>query len=113
MIDSFGFGRIVVDGVEYTKDLIIFPDHVKSNWWRVEGHKLHVEDLKSVLDYEPEVLVVGKGAYGLMKITEEAEKALSEKGIQVVAMKTKEAIGEYNELIEKGKKAVVALHITC
>ena len=88
MIGSYRFGRVVVGGVKYTRDLIIFPGHVKSDWWRVEGHRLRVEDLKDVVVFDPEVLVVGTGAFGLMKVTDEAEKALAERGIQLVARKT-------------------------
>jgi hypothetical protein len=113
MIEGYRFGRIVVEDVEYKRDLLIFPDRVESDWWRIEGHKLHVEDIRKILDFEPEVLVVGKGAYGRMKITDEAETALSDKGIQVIAKKTDEACKEYNDLIKKGKKAVAALHLTC
>jgi len=27
MIESYSFGRMKIDGVTYTSDLIIFPDH--------------------------------------------------------------------------------------
>ena len=113
MIGSYRFGRVVVGGVKYTRDLIIFPDHVNSDWGRVEGHRLRVEDLKDVVAFDPEVLVVGTGAFGLMKVTDEAEKALAERGIQLVARKTAEACEVYNELMREGKKAVAALHLTC
>ena len=112
-IGSYEFGRVVVDGVEYTRDLIVFPGHVKSGWWRVEGHRLRVEDLEDVIPFEPEVLVVGTGAYGLMKVTEEAEEALAERGIHLVARKTADACDVYNELVREGKRAVAALHLTC
>lgn len=113
MINSYRFGNITVKDAKYNADLIIFPDHVEDKWWRLKGHELHVSDLKSVFDYEPEVLVVGKGAYGLMKITEEAVKLLDEKDIRVVARKTKEACEEFNFLLKEGKKVVAALHLTC
>lgn len=113
MIDSYKFGKVVVNGEEYEKDLIIFPDHVKSDWWRIEGHKLRDEDLKDVFLFSPDVLVVGKGAYGLMKISEEVEKALAERGIRLRARRTAEACDIYNALVKKGKRAVAALHLTC
>lgn len=113
MIGSYRFGRVVVDGAEYTGDLIVFPDRVESGWWRVEGHRLRVEDLKDVLVFEPEVLVVGTGAFGLMKVTDEVEKALAERGIQLVARKTADACNVYNELVREGKRVVAALHLTC
>ena len=33
-IDHYEFGRIMIDGRQETKDLIILPDRVLRNWWR-------------------------------------------------------------------------------
>jgi hypothetical protein len=61
-IDHYEFGRIVVDGCQETRDLIILPDRVVRNWWRQQGHALVVDDLREVLDEFPSHLVVGTGA---------------------------------------------------
>jgi len=58
-IDHYEFGRIVVDGREETKDLIVLPDRVVRNWWRRDGHALVLDDLVEVLDELPSHLVVG------------------------------------------------------
>lgn len=113
MIDSYRFGRVVVDGVEYNRDLIIFPEGIKSNWWRVEGHRLLVEDIRDVLSLEPDVLVVGRGAHGLMEISEEVKTVLADEGITLKEGRTPVACEMYNEAVKKGKRAVAALHITC
>jgi hypothetical protein len=47
-IDHYEFGRIVVDGREDTRDLIILPDRVVRNRWRQEGHALVVDDFDEV-----------------------------------------------------------------
>ena len=39
-VESYSFARIVVDGTQYTRDLILFPDRVEDNWWRREGHEV-------------------------------------------------------------------------
>jgi hypothetical protein len=36
-LEDYSFGRIVVDGEEQTRDLIVTPDRVVTNWWRREG----------------------------------------------------------------------------
>ena len=59
MIDSYGFGEIVVDGQRYTSDVIIYPDRVDSSWWRKEGHRLSIEDLEDIVKAKPETLIVG------------------------------------------------------
>jgi len=38
-IDSYQFGRIVIDGVGYGSDLIILGDGVQENWRRVRGQR--------------------------------------------------------------------------
>ena len=46
-IDSFTFGKITIDGVAYTSDVIVYPDRVDPSWWREKGHGLNIMDLKS------------------------------------------------------------------
>jgi hypothetical protein len=62
-IDEYDFGRIVVDGVEQTQDVILLPGRVVPNWWRQDGHSLVLDDLAAVLDEIPERLIVGTGAH--------------------------------------------------
>ncbi|MEA2089285.1 MAG: Mth938-like domain-containing protein [Thermoproteota archaeon] len=113
MIESYSFGRIVVDGKRYTTDVIIYPDHVKDGWWRKEGHRLHIEDLKDVIEAKPDVLVVGTGYFGLMKVPTEVKQRLKEKEIEVVVQPTKKACETFNQLIQSGEKVVAAFHLTC
>ena len=47
-IDQYEFGRIVVDGRQETKDLIVLPGRVVRNWWRRDGHALVLDDLAEV-----------------------------------------------------------------
>jgi hypothetical protein len=59
MIESYRFGEITVDGKKYRRDVIIFPDHVRDDWWREEGHRLKLVDIEDVIAFQPEILVVG------------------------------------------------------
>ena len=113
MIDFYEFGHVVVDGIEYKRDIIILPDRVDSDWWRLEGHEFAERDLKKVLPSKPEVLVVGMGMEGRMKVLENAKRRLKEEGIELVAQKTDEAVKSYNELLKAGRHVVAALHLSC
>lgn len=62
MIESYDFGRIVIDGVTYTADVIVLGNRVKGRWWRKEGHVLHVSDINETVEaFAPEVIIVGTG----------------------------------------------------
>ncbi len=113
MIESYGFGRIVVNGKVYTTDLIIFPDRVEDGWWRKEGHRLYIEDIEKAVEKSPEVFVVGTGYWGLMKVPAETKRHVEEKGIELIIQPTKQACETYNKLIQSGIKAVAAFHLTC
>ena len=112
MIDSYSFGRIVVNGQIYKSDLILYPDKIDNKWWRKNGHLLQKEDLNDILVFNPEVLVVGTGAYGLMKVPEETKKFVESKGITLIVEETGEAYKTYNKLKDQ-KKIVAAFHLTC
>jgi len=110
-IDDYDFGRIVVDGVEQTRDVILLPGHVVTNWWREDGHRLVLEDLAAVLDELPERLVVGTGAYGRLTPDPKTLEQLRERGIEVEALPTREAVRRYDAL--DPDRTAAALHLTC
>jgi hypothetical protein len=111
-IEGYQFGQMVVGGKRHTRDLILLPDRVVTNWWREEGHRLSVQDLREVLDAAPEVLVVGTGAYGRMKVPERTRRALQAAGIELQAARTEEAWRLYNDLRGQQRTAG-AFHLTC
>jgi len=115
LIDSYDFGTIVINGKKYTTDVIVFPDRVRDRWWRKEGHCLHLEDLQEVLDptIPPEVLVIGTGYSGVMRVPNELVKELSSRRIQVIAQPTKQACQTFEGLLKSGRGVVAVLHITC
>ena len=112
MIESYDFGSIVVDGTKFERDLIIFPDRIDRGWWRKEGHELCVGDVRGIVAAKPEVLVVGTGYSGMMRILPETKKFLASAGIELITAKTEEACKMYNDL-SKSKRVVAALHLTC
>jgi hypothetical protein len=112
MIEFYDFGKIVIDGKEYSSDVIIYPDRVEASWWRKVGHELCLDDIKDVFTEKPDVLVVGTGYSGLMRVLPEVEEALREKGIELKVERTKRACDVYNEL-SRSRKVIAALHLTC
>jgi hypothetical protein len=113
-IKDYSFGHIQVGNQTYTNDLIILPDRLVTNWWRDEGHVLKAGDLDAVLEMDdaPEILIVGQGAYGRMRVARAAHDALAAAGIELIAKSTEQACEEYNAL-RGHRRIAAALHLTC
>jgi len=114
MIDSYRFGKIVIDGNAYTKDVIILGKEVFHPWWRKEGHRVFPEDLDWAIEHGAKAFVFGTGFYGMVKIPDETIKFLKEKGFHFRSIKTGLAVKEFNK-IEEGERENTAfcLHLTC
>jgi hypothetical protein len=110
-LEGYRFGRILVDGHEETRDLIVLPNRVLTNWWRNDGHSLVIEDLEEVLDDLPGRLIVGTGASERMRPSPDAIRALKERGIEVEVLPTPEAVRRYQE--SDPAATAVAAHLTC
>ena len=110
-IEGYRFGHVVIDGEERTRDVIVLPDRVLTDWWRADGHRLVLADLDDVVEELPEHLVVGTGAYGQMRPDSEALNELRQRGVEVEALPTDEAVRRYGEL--DPRRTAAALHLTC
>ncbi len=112
-IDSYQFGKIVIDGEEYKSDCLLIGGNVQPNWWRKSGHLLAVEDLETVIKAGPDILIIGCGASGLMKVGKQTLEFLRERNIRAEVFDTHKAVRRFNELRSEGKKVAAALHLTC
>ncbi len=117
MISHYSFGNLKFKDKVFNKDLIIIKtpqgEKILANWWRKEGHYLQVEDLKEVWKSSVEFLIVGTGAYGVMRVDPLVEKKAKELNIKLEAYKTSEAVVRFNELYSQGKSVAGAFHLTC
>jgi hypothetical protein len=92
-----------------------FPERIIAGWRRKEGYKLQVEDLAEILNYEPkpEVLVIGTGYYGIVKISSEVKNTLKSQGITFVAQSTRDTWQTFNILLNSNRQVADAFHFTC
>ena len=103
---------MTIRDITYHSDLIIFPNKIKSNWWRKEGHNLQMEDLQEILSFKPKVLVIGTGKFGLMKVDNNLINTINKQGVELIIEKTSKAVEKYNAICEEAS-TVAAFHLTC
>lgn len=117
MIDRVEFGRIWVDGVEYTHDIVVYPSGKieERKKWLSKGkhgtsHKLDPEELREYLKEDFDILVIGTGIYGFLNLIPESRALVRDR--RVIEKPTPEAIKLFNEL-KKEKRVLGVFHITC
>ncbi len=113
LIEKYDFGLIVIDGKTYSSDVIVLPNRVIGDWWRLEGHRLQVPDVRDYLLEDADAVVVGTGYDGMMRVDDEVINAFRKGGKEVYVLRSREAVRKYNELVESGKKVMLLIHLTC
>lgn len=120
MFQENKFGMVKFGGKDYSHDIVIHTDD------RVEkrnkdisrrkydtSHILSAEEVTDLLDENPEVIIIGRGQSGMLKIGKDTAELLSEKKVKLVDPPTPEAIEEFNKLKNQGKRVAAVIHITC
>ena len=112
-IDSYKYGQIVVNGITYTSDIVIYHDRVDPHWSRHEEHRLIPADITDALNAQPDVLIIGTGYAGVLIVPKEIAAHIAAQGIEVLIEKTSKAVELYNSFQGTKKYAIAALHIAC
>lgn len=113
-IEYYDFGVIVVDNKEYNRDIIISPSlGIIESWWRKEGHRLKLIDIRDYLLEKTDLVIIGTGYDGMMYVDNEVIQWFNSRGIEVKIARSREAVEIYNKAIEEGKKVLLFIHLTC
>ena len=114
MIDQYTTGsHMTVKGATYRQDLKIIRGEVKGNWWRREGHRLDTDDIRDILTSGPEILVIGTGYAGNMRVPDAVRQTIEDRHIKVIAERTADATETFNQLEAEGRDVAGAFHLTC
>ncbi len=112
--EAFSFGSIRIDGITYTRDVVIDAGHVRKRNKKPSkkfrdafGHTpLSIEE---DIPWKCRRLVVGTGT-GRLPVMDEVKHEAERRHIKLVILPTAEAI---TELRERPDKTNAILHVTC
>jgi hypothetical protein len=116
-LDRTEFGWIQIDGQRYEHDVLLRRDGTvekrkKKLSKRVYGtsHTISLDEAKHVYEKGSSTLIVGSGQHGCVHLSEEAAKHFKWLGVEVLLLRTPEAIDAWNE---GPKKSIGLFHVTC
>ena len=116
-IEKTEFGSITVDGVTYEHDIVITAEgKVEKRKKKLSealygtSHIISLDEARSVYENGVKRLIIGTGQYDNVRLSEEAEAYIEQKGCKVLMEATPKAIKRFNE---EEKKKIGLFHVTC
>ena len=119
-IERFEWGQFTIDGHVHSmngegvgKDIFMLGKDVRA-WKARKGHRLEPKMVRGALKDGVDVLVIGNGVNGALKVPKQTRKAIQAAGVaQLIIEPTPKACAIYNQLVRQGKRAALLAHGTC
>lgn len=112
-INSTEFGSITINNKKYSDDVMIsYKESVKNVETEIR-HLVSRKEFYLMLAEGPEIIVIGTGVEGGMQISSDVRELAKQRGIQILDLKSSEAIKKFNQLYESGKRVVAFIHTSC
>jgi len=112
------FGGVRINGKNYRDVLTVGEEVEPRDWKRLEqafgrGHWLGDWEVEKLLSGKPEIIIIGNGTEGALEVTEEIKKKIKEAGVELKILLTPQAIEEFNNLYQAGRRVNALIHTTC
>jgi hypothetical protein len=119
-IELFEWGRFKIlgeihsmDGEGVGKDIFLFNKQVKA-WKARKGHRLSPEMVTKYITDEIDVLVIGNGVNGALKVPKKTRSSIKAAGVKrLIVERTPQACAIYNQLARRGDQVALLAHGTC
>lgn len=115
-IENYTFGELCIDNRSYQTDIIITAQgeikqrDTKYTLTFQSRHTISLEEIVVLCEEEPEVIIIGTGEHGRVRLSQEAEQYLQKQQIEIIIGRTPVIIEKYNKCT---KKKIAWLHPRC
>jgi hypothetical protein len=116
-LENTQFGSVTIDGQIYLHDVLIHLDGTvakrkKKLSKEIYGtsHIISLAEAEFIYEEKAEVLVIGGGQFGMVKLSEEAARFFEARRCRVVILPTPEALDAWNQA---GPGTLGLFHVTC
>jgi len=116
-IEDTKFGSITIDGKTYEHDVILrLSEKVEKRQKKLSkemygtSHIISKAEAKFVFEDGCDVLIIGAGQEGNVRLSPEASDYFNKKGCKVLVQPTPEAIRSFNQSHDK---KIGLMHVTC
>lgn len=110
-ITGVRFGEVEIDGKVFFSDMVAWWDGKAE--YIAKTHKLGINEFLMLAEKNPEIIVIGTGMNGIVKIAEEVVQIAEDKKIEIYSELSPKAAKMFNGFVADGKKAVAIIHSSC
>jgi hypothetical protein len=110
-INGTKFGEITINGKPYDSDVTVYWDGKVE--FRSKEHTIELGEFLKVLREGVEIVVIGTGQHGVIRITPEVTQWAEDKNVKIYAENTPKAVDMFNAFAQEGRKTVGIFHVTC
>ncbi len=110
-IEGTSFGGITVEGKHYSHDVWVLADG--SIRRRDRNHEFTLNEFDFLLKGKPELVIVGTGQSGCVRVDKEVAELAVKQGVKIIDDITPNALKQYNEAADAGRRVAGAFHVTC
>ena len=108
LFTAYGPGYVEINKVRHESNLVVFPDHIASDWATGGFDGLVAEDFTSLLEWKPEIVLLGTGA-AIRFPHPRLYAGLTAARIGVDVMDVQAACRTFNVLAAEGRRVAAAL----
>ena len=108
IITAYDEKGIEINGKKFYSSLIIAPDALDANWSPTSIEDLKKEHFRSIIDFNPELVLLGTGSKLIFPAIESYVELIN-LGIGVDVMDTGAACRTYNILMGEGRRVIAGL----
>ena len=116
-VNRFDFGSIVIDGKQYSYDVVVLPDGTvkerEAGKAKFGGHTIGKAEIEELAKMKPETLILGTGTDGMATLSEDGQAYAGKAKLNLVVLPSSQAIQKLNQLTGEGKRVAALIHITC
>ena len=117
-IDSSEFGAIIVDGKKYHQVLIVGNLVLEREYEKLKNlfgtsHQIGDWEVESLLKESPEIIIIGTGQDGMLRVDKEFLDRARENNAELVVEITPKAVEIYNDKVKTGQRVNALIHTTC
>lgn len=117
-IDKVIWGKVKVNGQEHQQVLIVGDQVMERETDKLHRlfkttHQIGDWERELLMSQKPDVILIANGWSGVLKVSEDFKKKLSDQKIELKIVLTSKVADEYEKLLQAGKRVNVLIHTTC